>query len=171
MAAPQRAGADITGKVFFLLPNATTPRYTNYDAPEFIAAMAEYAPNVEVVVLNAEGDPQKQVQQAETAVSQGALAIVLTAADPNLSSGVLAAAAEGNVPVIAYEHEALGGPVAYFVVFSPYDAGRQAGRVLRLADRRRRAHRRRCGSPGCTATPATTTTTRCCAARTRSCSR
>ena len=119
------AGADIAGKVFFLLPNATTPRYTNYDAPEFIAAMAEYAPNVEVVVLNAEGDPQKQVQQAETAVSEGALAIVLTAADPNLSSGVLAAAAEGDVPVISYEHEALGGPVAYFVVFSPYDAGRQ----------------------------------------------
>lgn len=117
------AGADLSGKVFFLLPNATTPRYTNFDAPAFIEAMAEYAPGVEVVVLNAEGDPQKQVQQAETAVSQGALAIVLTAADPNLSSGVLAKAAEGDVPVIAYEHEALGGPVDYFVVFSPYDAG------------------------------------------------
>ena len=64
------AGADLTGKVFYLLPNATTPRYTNYDAPEFIAAMAEYAPGVEVVTLNAEGDPQKQVPHRSPACTR-----------------------------------------------------------------------------------------------------
>ena len=46
-------------------------------------------------------------QQAETAVSQGALAIVLTAADPNLSSGVLAKAAEGE-PLFAQVRGFLG---------------------------------------------------------------
>lgn len=119
------ADGELEGTVFFLLPNATTPRYTNSDAPAVIEVLAAVAPGITVEILNAEGDPQQQVQQAETAVSRGASAIILTAADPNLSGGVLEKAAEGDVPVIAYEHEALNGPLDYFVVFSPYSAGEQ----------------------------------------------
>lgn len=115
----------LEGSVFYLMPNATTPRYPNSDAPAIEAALAEQAPGLTLELLNAEGDPQKQVQQAETAISRGAKAIILTAADPNLSAGVLEKAAEAGVPVIAYEHEALGGPLDYFVVFSPYSAGKQ----------------------------------------------
>ena len=118
------AGA-LEGTVFYLMPNATTPRYVNSDAPAIEAALAEHAPGLTLELLNAEGDPQKQVQQAETAISRGAKAIILTAADPNLSAGVLEKAAEAGVPVIAYEHEALNGPLDYFVVFSPYSAGKQ----------------------------------------------
>jgi len=119
------AGAELEGTVFYLMPNATTPRYPNSDAPAIEAALAELAPNLTLELLNAEGDPQQQVQQAETAISRGAAAIILTAADPNLSAGVLEKAAEADVPVIAYEHEALDGPLDYFVVFSPYSAGLQ----------------------------------------------
>lgn len=115
----------LDGSVFYLMPNATTPRYVNSDAPAIEAALATYAPDMTLELLNAEGDPQKQVQQAETAISRGAQAIILTAADPNLSAGVLEKAAEAGVPVIAYEHEALNGPLDYFVVFSPYSAGKQ----------------------------------------------
>ncbi len=111
--------------MFYLMPNATTPRYVNSDAPAIEAALAEFAPNMTLELLNAEGDPQTQVQQAETAISRGAKAIILTSADPNLSAGVLEKAAEAGVPVIAYEHEALNGPLDYFVVFSPYSAGKQ----------------------------------------------
>jgi D-xylose transport system substrate-binding protein len=127
-SAPAESGTAtgaLEGTVFYLMPNATTPRYVNSDAPAIEAALAQYAPNMTLELLNAEGDPQKQVQQAETAISRGAKAIILTAADPNLSAGVLEKAAEAGVPVIAYEHEALNGPLDYFVVFSPYSAGKQ----------------------------------------------
>lgn len=124
-SASSGGGDALEGTVFYLMPNATTPRYVNSDAPAIEAALAQHAPNMQLELLNAEGDPQLQVQQAETAISRGAKAIILTAADPNLSAGVLEKAAEANVPVIAYEHEALNGPLNYFVVFSPYSAGKQ----------------------------------------------
>ena len=87
--------------------------------------MPSLRPNMTLDFLNAEGDPQTQVQQAETAISRGAKAIILTSADPNLSAGVLEKAAEAGVPVIAYEHEALNGPLDYFVVLSRDSAGKQ----------------------------------------------
>ena len=81
---PAGAGADLEGTVFYLMPNATTPRYPNSDAPAIEAALAELAPNLTLELLNAEGDPQQQVQQAETAISRGAVAIILTAAFPEV---------------------------------------------------------------------------------------
>ena len=34
----------LKGSVFYLMPNATTPRYVNSDAPAIEAALAEFAP-------------------------------------------------------------------------------------------------------------------------------
>jgi D-xylose transport system substrate-binding protein len=125
-AAPKEASKP-TGTVYMMLPNTTTPRFTEQDAPHFVEAMKKRAPGVKVEILNAEGDPQKQLQQAETALNHSPKAIVLVAADPNLSSGILQKAAQAEVPVIAYEHEALNGPLKYMVIFSPLEAGRQGG--------------------------------------------
>ena len=47
-------------KVFFLLPNTTTIRFESRDAPFFVEAMKEKAPDAEVIVQNAQGDPQQQ---------------------------------------------------------------------------------------------------------------
>jgi D-xylose transport system substrate-binding protein len=114
---------ELSGTVTFLLPNTTTTRFTEHDAPAFQAAMQELAPGVEVEVLNAEGSADEQVSQAETALSSGTSAIVLAAADPTLSGAVLQRAAADNVPVISYEHEALDGPVTYQVMFDPHKVG------------------------------------------------
>ncbi|HWV84507.1 MAG TPA: sugar ABC transporter substrate-binding protein [Capillimicrobium sp.] len=123
-ATAASAEEELSGTVYMMLPNTTTPRFTQQDAPHFIEAMKRHAPDVKVEVVNAEGDPQKQLQQAETALNNSPKAIVLVAADPNLSSGILQKAAEADVPVVAYEHEALNGPLASMVIFSPLDAGR-----------------------------------------------
>ena len=103
--------SDVTGSVAFLLPNTTTTRFIEHDSPAFVAAMKELAPGVTVDVLNAEGKSDQQLAQAETAINSGAQAIVLVAADPSLSGAVLQKAAEANIPVIGYEHEALDGPL------------------------------------------------------------
>jgi D-xylose transport system substrate-binding protein len=128
-AEPKKA-SDLTGTVYMMLPNTTTPRFTEQDSPHFVEAMKKRAPGIKVEILNAEGDPQKQLQQAETALNHSPKAIVLVAADPNLSSGILQKAAQTNVPVIAYEHEALNGPLNSMVIFSPLEAGRQGAQYF-----------------------------------------
>jgi D-xylose transport system substrate-binding protein len=115
-------------KVFFLLPNSTTTRFEQRDAPLFTEAMKKYSPDTEVVVLNAEGDPAKQQNQMNDAMTQGASAIVLVAADANLAAGSLAAAKQANVPVVLYEHDAIGGPADVQVLFDALQVGREQGK-------------------------------------------
>jgi len=117
-----------SGKVVMMLPNTTTVRFVQHDAPAFVEAMKKHAPNVEVEIVNADGDATKQLQQVETALTQGANAIVLTAADPNLASGILTKVKQADVPLISYEHEAVGGPVTYQAMFDPYKVGEEQGR-------------------------------------------
>jgi D-xylose transport system substrate-binding protein len=127
-AGSASAGGGASGKVVMMLPNTTTVRFVQHDAPAFVAAMKKHAPDVEVQVVNADGDANKQLQQVETALTQGANAIVLTAADPNLASGILTKASQADVPLISYEHEAIGGPVTYQVMFDPHAVGVEQGR-------------------------------------------
>jgi ABC-type xylose transport system substrate-binding protein len=117
-----------TGTVVMLLPNTTTVRFVQHDAPAFQQSMKELAPDVKVKVLNAGGDANKQLQQAETAITQNAKAVVLAAADPNIAAGILAKAQQAQVPVISYEHEAVNGHVTYQVMFDPFKVGVEQGK-------------------------------------------
>jgi D-xylose transport system substrate-binding protein len=74
------------------LPNSTTIRFTTRDAPLYVAALKEVAPNAQVIVQNGEGDQACQQRLVEDAVSQGAKVIVLTASDSNLAADRLDAA-------------------------------------------------------------------------------
>jgi D-xylose transport system substrate-binding protein len=125
--------AGLSGTVAFMIPNAAIPRYANSDAPALRAAFKKYAPGLKLQVINGLGDPQKQLQQAETAINQGVKAIILTAADPNLSGGILQKAAAAKVPVVSYEHESLDGPLFAFVVFDPFSAGDVQGKYFAQA--------------------------------------
>jgi D-xylose transport system substrate-binding protein len=122
------AQAQDAGKVFFLLPNTTTIRFESRDAPFFVEAMKEVAPGVEVVVQNAQGDPQLQQRQIEDAIAQGASLILLTSADANLIAGGLAAAEAAGVPVVLYDHDAVGGKAEAHVVFDSLAVGQEQGR-------------------------------------------
>ena len=61
----EATSTDAEAKVYFMLPNSTTIRFTRRDAPLFVEAMAELAPNAEVIVQNGEGDPALQQQLVE----------------------------------------------------------------------------------------------------------
>ncbi len=122
--------SDVTGSVTFLLPNTTTTRFIQHDSPAFVAAMKELAPGVTVDVQNAEGKSDQQLTQAESAINAGAKALVLVAADPSLSGAVLQKAAEANIPVIGYEHEALDGPLYAQVIFDPKKVGEAQGQYF-----------------------------------------
>lgn len=114
-------------KVFFLLPNSTTIRFEARDAPLFKAAMEKYAPGAQVTIQNGEGDPARQQRLVEDAISQNAAVIVFAAADSNLAAGSLQAAEKANVPVVLYDHDAIGGKAAAHVVFDSLAVGRAQG--------------------------------------------
>lgn len=121
------AQAQDTRKVFFLLPNTTTIRFESRDAPFFVAALKQRAPGAEVTVQNAQGDPQQQQRQIEDAIAQGADLILLTSADANLIAGGLAAAEAAGVPVVLYDHDAIGGKAEAHVVFDSLAVGQAQG--------------------------------------------
>lgn len=122
--AAQAAAED---KVFFLLPNTTTTRFESRDAPFFVEAMKKKAPSAKVIVQNAQGDPARQQRLVEDAIAQGAKVIVLTSADANLAAGSLAAAEKAKVPVVLYDHDAVGGKAEAHVVFDSLSVGRAQG--------------------------------------------
>ena len=114
--------------VYMLLPNTTTVRFVTQDGPQFQAAMEQQVPGTNVVIQNAEGDPQAQVQQVETAAASGASVIVLVAADPVIAGGALQQAAKAKVPVLLYDHDARGGEAAAQVVFDSLSVGQNQGK-------------------------------------------
>lgn len=120
--------AQSADKVFFLLPNSTTIRFESRDAPFFTEAMKQYAPEAEVVVQNAEGDPARQQRLVEDAIAQGAKVIVFTSADANLAAGSLKAAEEAGIPVVLYDHDAVGGKAEAHVVFDSLSVGQAQGK-------------------------------------------
>lgn len=120
--------ASAEDKVFFLLPNTTTTRFESRDAPFFVEAMKKKAPGAKVIVQNAQGDPARQQRLVEDAIAQGAKVIVYTAADANLAAGSLAAAEQAKVPVVLYDHDAVGGKAAAHVVFDSLSVGKAQGK-------------------------------------------
>jgi len=113
--------------VYMLLPNTTTVRFVTQDGPQFELAMEQQLPGTTVVIQNAQGDPQTQVQQVETAIAGGASAIVLVSVDPVIAGGALQQAAKAKVPVLLYDHDARGGEAAAQVVFDSLSVGQKQG--------------------------------------------
>lgn len=120
-------GDSSSGKklVYFMAPNTTPTRYIQQDGPDFEKAIKALDPDVEVKFVNGGGDSATQLSQANAAIAAGAKALVVVAADPNTSAGLLQAAATAKVPVIGYENPPLNGPMYAQVIFDPYKVGIQ----------------------------------------------
>jgi len=111
--------------VVFMAPNTTPTRYIQQDGPAFEKAMKALDPNITVQFVNANGDSNTQLSQANAAIAAGAKALVVVAADPNLSAGLLQAAEQASVPVIGYENPPIKGKMYAQVVFDPKKVGVQ----------------------------------------------
>jgi D-xylose transport system substrate-binding protein len=133
------AGADKTvahassaakGTVYFMIPDTTPSRYIEQDGPDFVAAVKALAPGITVKTVNAGGNQTTQQTQAEAAITAGAKALVVVAADPPLSGGLLAYAKKEHVPVIGYENVPEDGPMYAQVEFNPEEAGVLQGKYF-----------------------------------------
>lgn len=115
--------AEVTGKVAFLLPDNTTPRWTSQDSPFFKSWMQKLAPNVQVIESVANNDPQQQLSQAQAALTQGAGVLVVVAVDGVQAAKIVQAAQAQNVPVIAYTRQIQNAPVKYMMGDDPFAIG------------------------------------------------
>lgn len=97
-------GGSGSGKtIALLLPETKTTRYEAFDKPLFEARVKELCPSCKVNYLNADQDPSKQQQQAESAITNGASVLVLDPVDGKAAAGVVKSAQSSKIPVIAYD--------------------------------------------------------------------
>ncbi len=118
---PGPTAADRENVIALLLPESKTSRYETVDRPMFIEAIGETCPECRVIYANAGQDAARQQAQAESALSQGARVLVLDPVDSVAARGIVEAAEDRGVAVIAYDRFISQAPLDYYIA---YDAGR-----------------------------------------------
>ncbi|MFI5610210.1 substrate-binding domain-containing protein [Amycolatopsis sp. NPDC051903] len=116
-------------QIALLLPENTTPRYEAKDRPLFQAAVKAQDPGCTVLYFNAANAADKQQQQAESALAQGAQVLVLDAANVDSSAAIVQEAKAKGVPTVAYDRTA-GGPLAYRTGFDNVEVGRTQANAM-----------------------------------------
>jgi D-xylose transport system substrate-binding protein len=109
--------------VYFLVPDAATPRWLTQDAPLFKHDLQQLAPKLHVIVENSNDSVSDQQSEVEDAITKGAKAILLVSDDPVEATGALVSAKQAGVPVIAYDHNTQNGPLAAFDVYNSVEVG------------------------------------------------
>lgn len=132
---PQEGSTDDTGdgtsgKIALLLPESKNTRYEAYDRPLFEAKIAELCPECEVVYSNADQDPAKQQQQAESAFTQGIDVMVLDPVDSSAAASIVASATAQDVPVISYDRLINSPDLAFYLSFDNEKVGELQGQAF-----------------------------------------
>ena len=123
------SGSSAKGKtIALLLPETKTTRYEAFDKPLFEAKVKELCASCKVNYLNADQDSDKQRQQAESAITDGASVIVLDSVDGKASAGVVKSAKASNIPVVAYDRFVDGAD--YYLSFDNEKVGELQGTAL-----------------------------------------
>ncbi|MHA6669782.1 ABC transporter substrate-binding protein [Homoserinimonas sp. A447] len=123
-------GDAATGKIALLLPESKNTRYEAYDRPIFEAKIAELCPECEVVYSNADQDPAKQQQQAESALTQGVAVMVLDPVDSSAAASIVASAKAQDVPVISYDRLINSSDLAFYLSFDNEKVGELQGQAF-----------------------------------------
>ncbi|MDX8482562.1 substrate-binding domain-containing protein [Mesorhizobium sp. VK24D] len=123
--AQAQDASKLEGTIYFLTPNSQITRFEAYDKPGMEEALKQYAPNLKLVVLSADNDPSKQLEQAQAAVTQGAKAILLAPAVPNQSQAIVQVAHDASIPVVGYAYNSDNSDIDYYVTvpFEPIGEG------------------------------------------------
>jgi D-xylose transport system substrate-binding protein len=127
--AAEPGGEDGGGtSIALLLPESQTTRYETFDKPLFEAKVAELCEDCEVLYYNADQDEAKQTQQVDTAISEGASVIVLDPVNGAGAGGMVTAAQDEGIPVIAYDR--FIAEADYYMSFDNETVGMMQGQAL-----------------------------------------
>ena len=116
-------GGAAEGSIWVLLPDsASSDRWEKDDRRYFQEAFE--AEGVEFNIVNAEGDANTQLQQAEQAINAGAKVIVLVNLSPESGATIIENAREADVKVVDYDRlTAAGGGADVYVSFDNVAVG------------------------------------------------
>lgn len=116
--------------VAVLLPDSQSSARWENDDRRFLAAAFEAA-GVTYSIVNAEGDRQTQITQAEQAITNGAKVLLLVNNDSGSGAAIIASARDAGVNVIDYDRLTIEGPGAdFYVSFDNTSVGRLQGEGL-----------------------------------------
>ena len=96
--------SDAAGTIAFLLPESKAARYESTDRPYFEQTVAERCASCRVLYANADQDAARQLQQAESVLTQGAGVLVLDAVDSTAAIAIVEMAQVRGVPVLSLIH-------------------------------------------------------------------
>ena len=116
--------------IALLLPETKTTRYEAQDRPNFERRVKELCPDCKVLYSNADQDPAKQQDQAESAITNGAKVIVISAVDVKSASSIAARAKQSQVGMISYGRLISDADLDYYVSIDPFKVGQQQGESL-----------------------------------------
>ena len=129
--ANRTAATAVTGKIYLLTPNTTTPAWPTYYAPRAKEGLKKIFPQAQVVTLVGDNNQEKQLAQVEAAITQGAVGVVITPVDPAQAGAALAKLAAAKIPTVAYLHDPTGGPVHAYVWVNFATVGTYFGKYLK----------------------------------------
>ncbi len=125
------AGTD--GSIWVLLPDSSTSARWETDDRRFFEQAFDDA-GVDYTIVNAEGDAQQQVSQAEQAIASGAGVILFVNLDSGSGAAIIELARAAGVGVIDYDRLTVEGPGAdLYVSFDNVEVGRTMASVLEPA--------------------------------------
>lgn len=81
-------------------------------------------------VMDAEKNPEKQVEQCENLILQGVNALVILPEDDMVLAPVIKLAKERNVPIIAYDRLIRNAPIDYYITFDQKKVGELQAKII-----------------------------------------
>lgn len=125
------SGGDDSIVIAWISPDATTStRWETQDRPAFEAAVKDLDANATVIASTASTD-EEMLQQAKSAITQGADVIVINPITADGSVPVVDLAKRENIPVLSYEGLIENAPIDGYVTFDNLEVGRlQAQYIL-----------------------------------------
>ena len=116
--------------VAFLMPDTGSTRYELHDRPGFESKLKELCPDCKPLYNNADSSVDKQQQQFNSAIAQGAKVIVLDPVDSAAAVSLVNSAHSQGVKVIAYDRPIPDAKVDFYVSFDNEGIGKAIGESL-----------------------------------------
>jgi len=124
------ANGNSSKKIGLLLPEVTTLRYEEKDKPYFTDALKSICPGCQLLYANASSDASKQLQEAQSMLTQGVNALVVDPYDGVAAASIVQAAKAQNVPVISYDRLIKSPDVAFSISNDYKKVGELQGKAL-----------------------------------------
>lgn len=125
----QDKGKDCNNVAVLLPETASSDRWDGKDRPFLLEKIKEVT-GQEPTYYNAEGNAETQLNQAETALSQGACILVVAPYSQDGAVAIVERASAQGVPVISYDRMIQSPDIAYYISYDGVRVGEIQGQYI-----------------------------------------